>query len=77
MQQSIIYLGIYIIEYYFFWKIRVLQEVRSTGGARGSVGGTVPWPEVPVCVEALLGGNGRAGWLAVGPEQRTTVRGGA
>jgi hypothetical protein len=25
MQQSNIYLGIYIIEYYFFWKIRVLH----------------------------------------------------
>jgi hypothetical protein len=53
------------------------RGVRSTGGARGSVGGAVPWPEVPVCVEALLGGNGGAGWLAAGPEQCTTVRGGA
>jgi hypothetical protein len=26
MQQSNIYLGIYIIVYYFFWKIRVLQH---------------------------------------------------
>jgi hypothetical protein len=25
MQQSNIYLGIYIIDYYLFWKIRVLQ----------------------------------------------------
>jgi hypothetical protein len=25
MQQSNIYLGIYIIVFYFFWKIRVLQ----------------------------------------------------
>jgi hypothetical protein len=53
------------------------REVQSTGGARGGVGGAVPWTEVPVCVEALLGGNGGAGWLAVGSEQRTTVRGGA
>jgi hypothetical protein len=50
------------------------REVQSTGGARGGVGGAVPWPEVPVCVEVLLGG---AGWLAVGSEQRTTVQGGA
>jgi hypothetical protein len=41
------------------------------------VGGAVPWPEVPVCVEALLGGNSSTGWLAVGSEQRTTVQGGA
>jgi hypothetical protein len=27
MQQSNIYLGIYIIDYYLFWKIRVLQIV--------------------------------------------------
>jgi hypothetical protein len=53
------------------------REVRSTGGARGGVGGAVPWPEVPVCVEALLGGNGGTGWLVVGSEQRTTVWGGA
>jgi hypothetical protein len=53
------------------------REVWSIGGARGGVGGAVPWPEVPVYVEALLGGNGGAGWLAVGSEQRTTVRGGA
>jgi hypothetical protein len=26
MQQSNIYLGIYIIDYYLFWKIRVLQD---------------------------------------------------
>jgi hypothetical protein len=26
MQQSNIYLGIYIIVFYFFWKIRVLQR---------------------------------------------------
>jgi hypothetical protein len=26
MQQSNIYLGIYIIDYYLFWKIRVLQQ---------------------------------------------------
>jgi nicotinamidase-related amidase len=53
------------------------REVRSTGDARGGVGRAVPWPEVSVCMEALLGGNGGAGWLAVGSEQRTTVRGGA
>jgi hypothetical protein len=53
------------------------REVRSTCGARGGVGGVVPWPEVPVCMEVLLGGNGSAGCLAVGSEQRTTVRGGA
>jgi hypothetical protein len=53
------------------------REVRSTGGGRGGVGGAVPWPEVPVRVEALLGGNNGAGWLAVGSEQQTTVRGGA
>jgi hypothetical protein len=53
------------------------REVRSTGGARGGVGRAVPWPEVPVCVEALLGDNSGAGWLAVGSEQRTTVQGGA
>jgi hypothetical protein len=53
------------------------REVRSTGSAHGDVGGAVPWPEVPVCVEALLGGNGGTGWLAAGFEQRTTVRGGA
>jgi hypothetical protein len=53
------------------------REVRSTGGARGGIGGAVLWPEVPVCVEVLLSGNGGAGWLAVGSEQRTTVRGGA
>jgi hypothetical protein len=29
MQQSNIYLGIYIIEYYFFWKIRVLQQLKN------------------------------------------------
>jgi hypothetical protein len=45
-------------------------------GARGWVGGAVPWPEVPVHVEALLDGNDGAGWLAVGSEQRPTVRGG-
>jgi hypothetical protein len=44
------------------------REVRSTGGARGGVGGAVPWPEVPVYVEELLGGNDGAGWLAVGSE---------
>jgi hypothetical protein len=49
------------------------REVRSTGGARGGVGGAVPWSEVPVRVEALLGGNGGTGWLAVGSEQRPTV----
>jgi hypothetical protein len=53
------------------------RGVQSIGGARGGVGGAVPWPEVPVCVEALLGGNGGVGWLAAGSEQRTTVRGGA
>jgi hypothetical protein len=30
--------------------------------ARGRVGGAVPWPEVPVRMEALLGGNGGA-WI--------------
>jgi hypothetical protein len=50
------------------------REVQSTGSAHGGVGGAVPWPEVPICVEALLGG---AGWLAVGSEQWTTVQGGA
>jgi hypothetical protein len=44
------------------------REVRSIGGARGGVGGVVPWPKVPVCVEALLSGNGGAGRLAVGSE---------
>jgi hypothetical protein len=44
------------------------REVRSTGGAHGDVDGAVPWPEVPVCVEALLGGIGGAGWLAAGFE---------
>jgi hypothetical protein len=39
------------------------REVRSTGGARGGVGGAVPWPEVPICVEALLGDNGGRGGL--------------
>jgi hypothetical protein len=34
---------------------------RSTCGARGGIDGAVPWPEVPVYVEALLGGNGGAG----------------
>jgi hypothetical protein len=53
------------------------REVWSTCGARVGVSREVPWPEVPICVEALLGGNGGAGWLAVGSEQRTTVRGGA
>jgi hypothetical protein len=53
------------------------REVRSTGGARSGVGRAVPWPEVPVYVEALLEGNGGTGWLAVGSEQRTTIRGGA
>jgi hypothetical protein len=52
------------------------REVRSTCGARGGVGGAIPWPEVPVRVEALLDGNGGAGWLAVGSEQRLTVWGG-
>jgi hypothetical protein len=33
------------------------REVRSTGGAHGGVGEAIPWPEVPVCVEVLLGGN--------------------
>jgi hypothetical protein len=31
-------------------------------GARGRVGGAVSWPEVPVRVEALLGGNDGA-WI--------------
>jgi hypothetical protein len=31
-------------------------------GARGWVGGAVPWPKVPVHVEALLGGNSGA-WI--------------
>jgi hypothetical protein len=53
------------------------RGVRSTGGARGGVGGAVPWPEVLVWVEALLDGNSGAGWLAAGFEQRTTVQGGA
>jgi hypothetical protein len=52
------------------------REVRSTGSAHGGVGGAAPWPEVPECVEALLSVNGDAEWLAVGSEQRTTVRGG-
>jgi hypothetical protein len=30
MQQSIIYLGIYIIVFYFFWKIRVLQSLYAS-----------------------------------------------
>jgi hypothetical protein len=29
------------------------RGVRSTGGARGGVGEAIPWPEVPVRVEAL------------------------
>jgi hypothetical protein len=53
------------------------REVRSTGGAHSGVGVAVPWPELPVHVETLLGGNGGVGWLAVGSEQRATVRGGA
>jgi hypothetical protein len=53
------------------------REVWSTGGARGGVSMAVPWPEVPVHVEVLLGGNGGAAWLAVGSEQRPTVQGGA
>jgi hypothetical protein len=53
------------------------REVQSTGGARDGVGRAVLWPEVPVSVEALLGGNGGAGWLVADFEQRTTVRGGA
>jgi hypothetical protein len=53
------------------------RGVRSTGGAHCGVGGAVPWPEVPVCMEVLLDGNIGAGWLAVGSEQWTTVRGGA
>jgi hypothetical protein len=44
------------------------REVWSTGSAHGDVGGAVPWPEVPVCVEALLSGSGGAGWLAAGFE---------
>jgi hypothetical protein len=52
------------------------RGVQSTGGAHGGIGGAVPWPEVPVCMEALLDGNDNAGWLAIGSEQRTTVRGG-
>jgi hypothetical protein len=51
------------------------REVWSTGGTRGGVDRAVPWLEVPVCMEALHGGNGGAGWLAVGSEQRTMVRG--
>jgi hypothetical protein len=53
------------------------REVRSTGGARGGVGGAVPWPEVSVYLEALPCGNGGTGWLAAGFEQQTTVWGGA
>jgi hypothetical protein len=53
------------------------REVRNTSGTHGGVSGAVLWPEMPICVEALLGSNGGAGWLAVGSEQRTTVRGGA
>jgi hypothetical protein len=34
------------------------REVQSTDGAHGGVGGVVPWLEVLVCVEGLLGGNG-------------------
>jgi hypothetical protein len=33
------------------------REVRRTDGVRGGVGGAVLWPEVPVRVEVLLGGN--------------------
>jgi hypothetical protein len=33
--------------------------------ARGRVGGAVPWPEVPVHMEALLSGNGGA-WVFEG-----------
>jgi hypothetical protein len=51
------------------------REVQSTGGTHGDIGGAVPWPEVPVCVEALLSGNDGAGWLAASFEQRTTVQG--
>jgi hypothetical protein len=32
MQQSNIYLGIYIIDYYLFWKIRVLHSFYSHAG---------------------------------------------
>jgi hypothetical protein len=52
------------------------REVQSTSGAHGDVGGAIPWPEAPVCVEVLLGGNGGTGWLAADFEQRTTVWGG-
>jgi hypothetical protein len=36
MQQSNIYLGIYIIVFYFFWKIRVLHQDGALG-TRGSL----------------------------------------
>jgi hypothetical protein len=42
--------------------------------ARGKVGGVVPWPEVLVHGEALLDGNGGAGWLAVGSERRPMIQ---
>jgi hypothetical protein len=61
----------------WWWRLARGSErrgVRSTGGARGGVGGAVPWPEVPVWVEALLDGNSGAGWLAAGFEQRTRFR---
>jgi hypothetical protein len=53
------------------------RAVQSTCSAHGGVGGAVSWSEVPVYVEALLDGNGGAGWLAAGSELWTTVRGGA
>jgi hypothetical protein len=34
---------------------------------RGKVGGAVPWQEVSVRGEALLDGNGGAGWLRSAP----------
>jgi hypothetical protein len=44
--------------------------------ARGKVCGVVPWPEVPVCGEALLDDNSGAWWLAVGFERRPMIQGG-
>jgi hypothetical protein len=54
MQQSNIYLGIYIIVYYFFWKIRVLHLVFVQPGA--DIG-----PEGDGQGDGVDGSAGRAG----------------
>jgi hypothetical protein len=37
------------------------RGARSTYGARGGVGGAIPWPDVPVSVEALSAASGARG----------------